>query len=750
MGNTNNTTLLRRALSVIFAVLLVSAFVYSAIDIQKAKAFSGGDGSSEFPYQIASWQDLDNVRNDLSAHYILVGDLDTSDTGYDTYAGSAAHSGAGWVPIGDNNTKFTGSFDGNDHTVSGLVVARFGTSYVGLFGYLSSTASVQDVTIKNPSFSGNANVGGLSGYSDGAVSGVHIVNPSVSSVAENAGGIAGKANGNITLSSVDGGSVASGTAWGGGITGWQAGGTISRSWTNTAVSGLNDVGGIVGYGQNAYINDCYAAGNVSSPSNSENSFGGLAGVGGTITNSYATGDVTIAGSGENSGGLFGEGGATIRNDFAVGTVTSTFPFGGFVGYNSATITNSYSVFGTPVGNGSSTGVADVVSGDVFKGLNHDHAVYNNPGTEWNFDTIWEAHADAYPTLRGNAPDLPLAMSSLSPADGATNVEADTTLRLVFNKPVVVGTGQILIKRSSNDAVAASIDVTSSAVVGSGTNTIDITLPQPLRHNLQYYVQVPATAFVDESNNSYAGILDATSWNFTVTDDSDGINQATEASAPNTGDANNDGIVDSQQSNVASLPNTVTGHYVSVEVDYTCNLSSVSSLNAADVANDSDYSYPLGLLDFTISCSGAPGFNTTVTQYFYNPPSSTFVLRKLVSSNYTTVSGASISRATIDGQDVVVIRYDVADGGPLDDDKTANGEIIDPAGPAVLAVTSTPTPTPTLTPTPISSTSPTPTPQGILPATGAAVIWYGLIGIMMALCGIGLFQFGASQKILRHK
>jgi hypothetical protein len=676
------TALLRKINFGFVAVFSIGVLASSIFHTQMANAFAGGNGSAGSPYQIASWQDLDNMRNNLGAYYVLTTDLSSASTGYNTYAGSAAHSGAGWAPIGDNNNKFTGSFDGDGHTLAGMVVAQPGTNYVGLFGYLSSGATVQNLTIQDPSFSGAANAGGLTGYSDGTVSQVHIVNPTITTVAEDAGGIAGKATGNITLSSVDGGSVTSGAAWGGGITGWQASGTISRSWTNTAVSGLNDVGGIVGYGQNASISNCYAAGDVSSPSLSENSFGGLAGVGGTITNSYAAGNVTIAGIGYNTGGLFGEGGATIRNDFAVGTVTSTGPMGGFVGLNQTTISNSYSVFGTPVGSGPSTGVTDVADGSAFKGLAHDHAVYNNTGTEWDFATIWEAHADAYPTLRSNAPPLPLALATLSPADGATNVAPDTALRLVFNQSVVKGTGQIVVKRASDNSVTASVDVATSAVTGSGTDTIDITLPQALTHNTAYYVQVPATAFKDGSNNAFAGITDTTSWNFTVADDSDSINETVEASAPNSGDANNDGIADSQQSNVASLINTTTGKYVSLAVDGTCTLYNVSSQAASSLASDLKYSYPLGLLDFSISCGGTPGFSTTVTQYFYNPPSGDFVLRKFVRGSYATVPGATISLTSIGGENVMVVSYQVTDGGLLDDDGNANGVIVDPAGPAL--------------------------------------------------------------------
>lgn len=671
---------MRKALRGSIAVLLAGGFIFFGWHSQVANAFAGGDGTAGSPYQVASWQDLNNVRNSLGAHYILTNDLDENSPGYDTYASSTSNSGSGWAPIGDNNTKFTGLFDGNNHTISHIVIARSGTDYVGVFGDLASSATVQNITIEDATISGDSMVGGLTGYTDSnsTISRVHIINPTITSVSNSAGGISGKGGGNITLCSVKDGSVASGAAWGGGITGWQTDGTITRSWTDTAVSSFNDAGGIVGYGQNATISNSYSLGDVSSPLASENSFGGIAGVGGSIINSYSASNVTVAGSGYNTGGLFGEGGATIQNDFAVGTVTSTAPMGGFVGLNQTTITNSYSVFGTPVGSGSSSGVTDVADGTVFQGLPHSHAVYNNAGSEWDFTAIWEAHSDGYPTLLDNAPPLALAVSSFSPADGATNVATDSTLSIIFNQPVVIGTGDILVKRSSDDTVAASVDVTSGAVTGSNTDTIVVTLPAPLTHNASYYVQIPATAFTDELSNAYAGINDTTSWNFTVIDDSDGISATVEMTAPNGGDANNDGTADSEQDNVASFENTVTSNYVSLGTDTACSLSDVSSSDVSSNATDATYTYPLGLLSFNANC-GTAGYTAHITQYYYDPPAGTFVLRKFVNGTYQTVNDATISTQTIAGHQVLVVSYQVTDGGSLDTDGAANGTIVDPVG-----------------------------------------------------------------------
>ncbi|MEO6760999.1 MAG: InlB B-repeat-containing protein [Candidatus Saccharimonadales bacterium] len=154
------------------------------------------------------------------------------------------------------------------------------------------------------------------------------------------------------------------------------------------------------------------------------------------------------------------------------------------------------------------------------------------------------------------------------------------------------------------------------------------------------------------------------------------------SLPNGGDVNDDGSVDSSQTNVDSFVNPVTKQFAAVTVsDNTCSLSNVNSISAASGA-DSGYSYPMGLINFNVTC-GTPGFTTTVKQYFYTPPAGDFVLRKYINGKYENVPGATISRETIGGQSVMVASYQVTDGGALDEDGVVNGVIIDPAGPALV-------------------------------------------------------------------
>lgn len=112
-----------------------------------------------------------------------------------------------------------------------------------------------------------------------------------------------------------------------------------------------------------------------------------------------------------------------------------------------------------------------------------------------------------------ADDSAPMLSSVSPADNATNVSGSTSLTLNFSEAVTVGTGDIVIHRTSDDVAVATIDVTTEAVTGSGTDQISVALPQSLLPGVEYYVTVDEGAFVDPWNNAYVGISSSTAWSF---------------------------------------------------------------------------------------------------------------------------------------------------------------------------------------------------------------------------------------------
>lgn len=113
-------------------------------------------------------------------------------------------------------------------------------------------------------------------------------------------------------------------------------------------------------------------------------------------------------------------------------------------------------------------------------------------------------------------DVP-AVSTLSPANSATQVSPSSNLTISFTKIVNVGTGSILIKKSSDDSTIESIDVTGDQVSGGGTTSITIDPSVTLADTTSYYVIIPATAFVDADENPFEGISSSSTWAFTTAD-----------------------------------------------------------------------------------------------------------------------------------------------------------------------------------------------------------------------------------------
>jgi hypothetical protein len=108
---------------------------------------------------------------------------------------------------------------------------------------------------------------------------------------------------------------------------------------------------------------------------------------------------------------------------------------------------------------------------------------------------------------------PPTVTALSPADNATGVSAATGLTMTFSEAVQKGTGNIIIKKSADNSIVQTIDVTTGAVAVTG-NSAAITIAA-LAPGTGYYVEVAATAFKDLANNAYAGITGGTTWNFTT-------------------------------------------------------------------------------------------------------------------------------------------------------------------------------------------------------------------------------------------
>jgi len=107
------------------------------------------------------------------------------------------------------------------------------------------------------------------------------------------------------------------------------------------------------------------------------------------------------------------------------------------------------------------------------------------------------------------------LSSSVPADNATDVARDANIVLNFSEIVDVETGNITIKKTSDDSTFETIDVTSSNVTGTGTTQITINPTSNFNADIEYYLLIDATAFDDVSSGSYAGISSKTALSFTT-------------------------------------------------------------------------------------------------------------------------------------------------------------------------------------------------------------------------------------------
>ena len=283
-------------------------------------------------------------------------DFDTDDDGEADAGDDYWNGGNGWLPIGDDvNAPFNATFDGNrlhGHSVSNLYINRPGTTGLGLFGYVGSSATIRNVKLLGVKLTGHNDAGGLVGSNDGGT----ISNINVSGTISGGHQVGGLAGINQAGGSIED-SQASGTVLGylnaGGLVGANYD-TISDSHATVAVTSefpgtIEQAGGLVGLNQGGTISNSYATGTVEG----NQDIGGLVGKNdfGTIEeDSYATGNVTgrdsSTSTSERIGGLVGlntSGSASISDGHATGRVEGHTDVGGLVGWNTsgAEITDSY-------------------------------------------------------------------------------------------------------------------------------------------------------------------------------------------------------------------------------------------------------------------------------------------------------------------------------------------------------------------------------------------------------------------------
>lgn len=205
-----------------------------------------GDGAGT-PYKIGTAEELywfaglvngtlPGVKKDLSANAILTDDIIVNtgvlDPNKDLVSGNDFIE---WIPIGKSSSDddaYTGTFDGNGHTISGLYFNKSNSWYVGLFGCIGAEGKISNVGVSDSYFQSSncPYIGGVCGSNSG-----ELQNCSNSST------VIGKEN-EYRI---------------GGVCGYNYGGTIKSCYNTASVSGQYSVGGVCGDNYEGPITNCY-------------------------------------------------------------------------------------------------------------------------------------------------------------------------------------------------------------------------------------------------------------------------------------------------------------------------------------------------------------------------------------------------------------------------------------------------------------------------------------------------------------
>ncbi|MBN2130693.1 MAG: hypothetical protein JW741_14415 [Sedimentisphaerales bacterium] len=360
--------------------------------------YGGGSGTADDPYLIYTAEHLSTVGAsvaDWNAHFRLMADVDL---------GSYPADGFNLIGRYDEDEPFTGTFDGNGHTIANFRYAGPETNGVGLFGYVTrDTAEIANLTLASPSVDGGAGefCGSLVGYLGRGTIRNCRVEGAVVAGGRNVGSLVGY-NWAGTMAGCSAAGRVAGSQNVGGLLGGNRTGTVSECCAAVAVSGQDDVGGLVGDTSGGAILRCYAAGTVSG---SGADIGGLvADNAGILRDCYSRATVEAAPYSESVGGLVGEntGEGTIDNCYTTGRVTAgtgARDVGGLVGANDGTVRHCFwdtQATGqtTSAGGAAAKTTAEMQAPETFLDAGWDFVDETDNGA----DDVWYLLESDYPRL----------------------------------------------------------------------------------------------------------------------------------------------------------------------------------------------------------------------------------------------------------------------------------------------------------------------------------------------------------------
>lgn len=389
------------------------------------------DGEKETVYEISNagqlyWfaglvnGTLDGVEQNTLANAILTANITVNENlldslQYDTEGNVSNGSDfITWTPIadwmGNRTTQYSGTFDGNNKTVSGLYFNGDSTC-IGLFGSSESDGNIKNVGVVDSYFKGNDHVGGVCGNNAGTITNCY-----------NAG--------NLT--------AIESSATIGGICGYNNGGTVTNCYntgTVTATGSVASVGGVCGC-STAPISNCYNIGTVTATSSGAD-ISGICGYNfGPVTNCYYLADTED------------ENGGKTAAQFASGEIAYLLSQGCTVGEGEDAVTYSGSVWGQALGGNGDTYPVLKKAGDV------ENTVYRN---------------ETYPGCEGNPGDLVYSYSNTQKAPAyAEHTDEDLdgkcdVCKLDFKTFEQLGKLITKVKQNLSDGKYADVQYTTASI-----------------------------------------------------------------------------------------------------------------------------------------------------------------------------------------------------------------------------------------------------------------------------------------------
>lgn len=378
------------------AVCAVFVLLCPMLSLVGVTAETDTDWKAEGYTPIGTAADLHTlIRKNLDGKFYLTNNIVFKASDFEA-KGTYYNDGSLWLPIGPTySERFTGVFDGNGYTISGLKVAvsvgESDSAYAGLFGY--SSGKIRNVRLLNCS--------------------VQIKNCTYGY----AGGIVGAAAGTLSNCYVLGGSVAVSSAGvtssAGGVVGRMYAGSITECYSSATVnsSGTMATAGGIAAQSNATINVSMNQGNITAKSPKGDTYaGGIVGIhDGSLANALNKGAVSVeSGSDAYAGGIVGANRAAIQQSVNIGAVKASAKshlFGGAVAGQSegGTLSTCYYLNTTY-----DKAVTD--SAQKATALSSSQMGDSNRFSGLNFDTIWTL-SKGMPMLRAMS-DVQLVLTGI--------------------------------------------------------------------------------------------------------------------------------------------------------------------------------------------------------------------------------------------------------------------------------------------------------------------------------------------------